>query len=181
MIRTMSDLLRRQGYAATGWRRVVSESQTPWGSQSHHFPGGKEELAVEAITSAGAAYERLLRTALDGRHPADAVAGWAFVAAQQLEASGWSDGCPIATVALEKAHQSEALATACDQALASWRAALTDSFVARGVDETTARSLAVLVLAAIEGALLQARTSRNPEPLHIVGTELAALLRNRVP
>jgi TetR/AcrR family transcriptional repressor of lmrAB and yxaGH operons len=51
-----------------------SGSATPWGSQFHHFPGGKEQLAAEAIALAGHRYEQLLRAALHGSHPAEAVA-----------------------------------------------------------------------------------------------------------
>ncbi|HEY4854618.1 MAG TPA: TetR/AcrR family transcriptional regulator, partial [Streptosporangiaceae bacterium] len=58
MVCSAARLLRRQGYAATGWRQVVADSATPWGSQAHHFPGGKEQLAAEAITLSGASYER---------------------------------------------------------------------------------------------------------------------------
>src|SRR5687768_1615300 len=96
MLRTAATLFRRQGYAATGWRQVVAESETPWGSQAHHFPGGKPQLATEALARAGSSYERMLRAALADAHPADAIAAWAEVAAGQLEASGWADGCPIA-------------------------------------------------------------------------------------
>ena len=110
MIRATARLMRRQGYAATGWRQVVADSATPWGSQFHHFPGGKEQLAAEAVALAGRRYEQLLRAALGGRHPAEAVASWVELAAAELEASGWADGCPVATVALETAHTSAALA-----------------------------------------------------------------------
>src|SRR5215470_11438623 len=92
MIRTMATLLRRQGYAATGWRQVVADSGAPWGSQAHHFPGGKEQLAAEAVERSGAAYERLLCSVLEHGHPSDAILGWATSAARELEASGWADG-----------------------------------------------------------------------------------------
>ncbi|HET6772620.1 MAG TPA: hypothetical protein VFH36_04865 [Acidimicrobiales bacterium] len=36
----------------------------------------------------------LLRDGLAGVHPADFVAGWSQLAAAELEASGWADGCP---------------------------------------------------------------------------------------
>jgi TetR/AcrR family transcriptional repressor of lmrAB and yxaGH operons len=179
-VRTAARLLRRQGYAATGWRQVVAESRAPWGSQSHYFPGGKEQLAVEALTLAGRSFERLLRSALDGTHPADAVELWTSFAAAELEASGWADGCPVATVALETAHASDALSTACSGALASWRAALAEAISARGADLPEATSLATLVLAAVEGALLLSRARRDAEPLHVVGRELSSLLRTRL-
>jgi TetR/AcrR family transcriptional regulator, lmrAB and yxaGH operons repressor len=114
---SVSASMRRQGYAATGWRQVVAESGAPWGSQAHHFPGGKQQLAAEAVAIAGSAYERMLRAALESSHPADAVLAWADLAARQLEASGWVDGCPVATVALEEAATSDTIAAACTEAL----------------------------------------------------------------
>src|SRR4051794_28489646 len=107
MERTAAQLLRRQGYAATTWRQVVAESGTPWGSQAHFFPDGKQQLVVAAVGAAGRSYERLLRAALADGHPAEAIRLWTQVAADQLEASGWADGCPVATVALETAHVSD--------------------------------------------------------------------------
>ena len=180
MIRTMATLLRRQGYAATGWRQVVAESGAPWGSQAHHFPGGKQQLAAEAVAIAGSAYERMLRAALESSHPADAVLAWADLAARQLEASGWVDGCPVATVALEEAAISDTIAAACTQALTRWRDALTESIAAQGAAPPDAESLATLVLAGMEGALLLSRAARDPGPLRTVGAELATALRARL-
>ena len=181
MIRTTARLMRRQGYAATGWRQVVADSGTPWGSQFHHFPGGKQQLAAEAVALAGHRYEQLLRAALHGSHPAEAVASWVKLAAAELEASSWADGCPIATIALETAHTSAVLGQACQAALGSWRTALTDAITARGIAGADAHRLATLVLAGIEGGLLLARAYRSSEPLQAVGDELAAVLRSRIP
>jgi TetR/AcrR family transcriptional repressor of lmrAB and yxaGH operons len=181
MIRTTARLLRRQGYAATGWRQVIAESDTPWGSQSHHFPGGKEQLAAEAIELAGKRYEELLRAALTQSHLAEAVGLWVEIAASQLEASGWADGCPIATVALETAHSSPTLGDACAAALDSWRTAISEAIVARGIVSKDALSLATLVLASIEGGLLLARAGRSSEPLRMVGHEMTTFLHARIP
>ncbi len=181
MVRTASRLLRRQGYAATSWRQVVSESGTPWGSQAHHFPGGKEQLASEAIALAGARYERLLRSGLAGTHPADFVSTWGEIAATELESSGWADGCPVATVALETAHASAPLSAVCSQAFAIWQLALGESIAARRVPEDESGRLATLVLAAIEGALLVSRADRDSAPLRTVAEELSSVLRERVP
>jgi TetR/AcrR family transcriptional repressor of lmrAB and yxaGH operons len=181
MVRTAGQLLRRQGYAATGWRQVVQESRSPWGSQSHHFPGGKEQLAVEALVRSGGQYRGMLHSALEGTHPADMVEGWSTLAAAQLAESGYSDGCPIATVTLEQAHASDALAVACNTALSSWVTEVQAAVVARGVAEDEARSIATLVIAGIEGGLLLSRAARSGDPLETVGRELAGWLRTRVP
>ena len=181
MLRTAASLMRRQGYAATGWRQVVAESATTWGSQAHHFPGGKEQLAAEAVALAGAGYERMLRGVLAGRHPAEAVAWWTEAAAVGLQQSGWADGCPVATVALETAHTSDALAASCSSAFASWTVALADAMREHGAPAEQADRLAMVVLAAIEGALLLARARRDPAPLLVVGNELRDLLLAKMP
>ncbi|MDY7104931.1 MAG: TetR/AcrR family transcriptional regulator [Actinomycetota bacterium] len=176
MLRTTAQLLRRQGYAATSWRQVVAEADAPWGSQSHHFPQGKEQLAAEAVAMAGERYRRLLVEAFAGVSPAEAVARWAEVAARELEASGWADGCPVATVTLETAHTSDRLAEACSAAFTGWRTALADAIERHGGDRAAAEAQATVVLASIEGALLLARADRTPEPLHTVAAQLGAVL-----
>ena len=181
MLDTAADLLRRQGYAATGWRQVVAESGTPWGSQSHHFPGGKEQLAAEALQAASERYEALVRAAFAQMHPADAVLAWSKAAAATLEGSDWSDGCPLATVALETAHSSDALSAVCADAFRRWTGAMADAITARGVSRAESKRLATVVLASLEGALMLARSGRDAEPLRVVARETAGMLRARVP
>src|SRR3954468_4070961 len=53
LVHPTATLLRRQGYAATGLSEIVARSGAPRGSLYFHFPGGKEELAVAALTRAG--------------------------------------------------------------------------------------------------------------------------------
>jgi TetR/AcrR family transcriptional repressor of lmrAB and yxaGH operons len=109
------------------------------------------------------------------------VVGWSELAAAQLSQSGWADGCPIATVALEQAHESEVLAGACHTALGSWVDTIAAAIEARGMTVDRSRSLAMLVVAGIEGALLLARAAHDPEPLLRTGAELSSVLRSRVP
>lgn len=177
MLRTTAQLLRRQGYAATSWRQVVAEAGTPWGSQAHHFPGGKEQLAAEAVAMAGERYRRLLVDAFADVAPAVAVGRWAEAASRELAASGWADGCPVATVALETAHDSDRLAAVCSAALGGWHAELAAAIERHGTPGDVAAAQATLVLAAIEGALVLARAHRSPDPLRTVAAELAAHLR----
>ncbi|MEM9135547.1 MAG: TetR/AcrR family transcriptional regulator [Actinomycetota bacterium] len=181
MVATAASLFQRQGYAATGWRQVVAESDTPWGSQSHHFPGGKEELAVEALTAAGADYERLVRQAFVDRHPADAIRLWTDLAGQVLEATDWADGCPIATVTLERAHEGGAIGGTCHHVFESWRRAIVEGLAAVEVDPARAQRLATLLLASIEGGLLLARAARSRRPLDDLGHELGDLLDTEIP
>jgi TetR/AcrR family transcriptional repressor of lmrAB and yxaGH operons len=52
MIHAAAELFRQRGYHATTFSDVVRESGAPRGSTYFHFPGGKQELAREAIAKA---------------------------------------------------------------------------------------------------------------------------------
>lgn len=178
MLRTAAKLLQRQGYHATGLRQILSESGAPRGSLYFHFPGGKEELAVEAVRAMNGrtarAIEMMLATSDD---PADAVSAFVRAFAEILRASDWAEGCPVATVTLEAAATSEAIRAACAEAYGEWERIFADYLERGGVPPERARSLAVFVLAAAEGGLILSRARHDIAPLQTVADELAGLLR----
>ncbi|MGZ4349938.1 MAG: TetR/AcrR family transcriptional regulator, partial [Solirubrobacteraceae bacterium] len=155
IVDTSADLLRRQGYTATGVKQIVREARAPFGSIYHFFPGGKEELGAAAIRRSGALYEELIPAVFD---PApdlvSAVRAFFDGAAAQLEDSEYEDACPIATVALEVSSTSEPMREACADVFESWIAAGVPRFTAEGLDEETARELVVAMIAALEGAFV---------------------------
>jgi TetR/AcrR family transcriptional repressor of lmrAB and yxaGH operons len=104
------------------------------------------------------------------------VAAQVDAMASGLEASGYRDGCPIATVALEAAASSEPIAREAVKAFDGWTGAIERWLRDAGTPSATARRRAVLVLAALEGALLLARAARDLAPLEEVREELRALL-----
>jgi AcrR family transcriptional regulator len=53
-------LFRRQGYAATGVKQIVTEAEAPFSSLYHFFPDGKDELATEIIRSSGHMFQQLV-------------------------------------------------------------------------------------------------------------------------
>ena len=44
-----ADMIRRRGLNATSIREVAKHAGTPLGSTYHYFPGGKHQLAAEAV------------------------------------------------------------------------------------------------------------------------------------
>jgi TetR/AcrR family transcriptional repressor of lmrAB and yxaGH operons len=171
-----AELLRRQGYAASGLNEIVARSGAPRGSLYFHFPGGKEELAVAAIEASGDQLARAIGRVLASSDDLGTALGALVDAlAAGLQASDYADGCPVATVALEAASTSERIRAAADGAFSSWLAALAERLRASGLDEVAAERRALLVLSAIEGALLLARARGELGPLTAVREELVAL------
>jgi TetR/AcrR family transcriptional repressor of lmrAB and yxaGH operons len=175
-LRATAQLLQRQGYAASGLNEIVAASGAPKGSLYFHFPGGKEELAAVAIARSGAGLAGAIESILSAHEQLGAgIAALIDALAAGLQASGYVEGCPVATVALETAASSEELRGAAQQAFESWIAPLHARLHAEGMAAAVAERRAILVLSAIEGALLLARARRSPEPLLAVREELLEL------
>jgi AcrR family transcriptional regulator len=139
-----AELLRRQGYAATGVKQIVTAAQAPFGSIYHFFPGGKEQLGAEAIRRSGSLYELLIPAVFDPA-PDLVVAVRAFFAgaAEHLWETGYADACPIATVALEVSSTSEPMREACADVFGSWISAGLPRFTAAGLSDETSRELVI--------------------------------------
>ncbi|MGH3375693.1 MAG: TetR/AcrR family transcriptional regulator [Actinoallomurus sp.] len=175
MLRKAAALFRIQGYHATGLNQLIKEAGAPKGSLYFHFPGGKEELAAQAIALSGAelnaAYAEVLH---DAPTAGEGVARVASLLGEQLAASGFTEGCPVATTALEAASTSEPIRLACDDAFLRWQRTLTEHLTGHGIPDADAMS--AVVLAAIEGALLLARTRHDLAPITAVANHLRTTL-----
>ena len=164
MVDTAVRLFRSQGYAATSWRGLVAEAGTPWGSVQHHFPGGKQELAVAALETAADSVLTGIRLGFDKHASAGEAIAWWFGKAQLvLERSDYAQACPIGTLALDSSDP--VVAEASRQALERWRTALADRLQDRGYADSEA--LALSVLTSLQGALVLAKGLRSSEPLEL--------------
>jgi len=168
-------LLRRQGYHATGLSEIVAESGAPRGSLYFHFPGGKDELARAALLASAAEWRARIDAATrDARDLGEAIDATVALLADDLESSGWDNGCPVAAVALEAT--SEPVRGAVQEHFESWLDIVAARLVAVGVAASPARQLATVTLSALEGALLLARVTRSRAPLVAVGQALRAMV-----
>lgn len=179
MIEVAMEELRRHGYHGTGFRKVVAESGGSRGSMYHYFPGGKAELAAEAVGLAGRLIQDLIRGLLNRD---DVVAGveavWSWWVGHVEEAA--LAGCPVLAVAVESHPESPELAAAAAEAFDSWMKAFRDGLERAGLPADDAGDLALLILSALEGATGIARAHGDLEPLRRAGRRVAAALRSEL-
>jgi AcrR family transcriptional regulator len=173
-----AELFRRNGYAGTGLKQIVSEANAPFGSLYHFFPGGKEQLGTEVVRSSGLAYIQLFDLFID---PApDLVSGIeTFFAAgiATLEATDYVEGCPIATVALEVAATNEPLRQATADVFTAWIEAGTEKFARFGISRAAARTLTITTVNNLEGAFVLCRSLRDTEAMAVAGAATVDVAR----
>ncbi|MGI5131202.1 TetR/AcrR family transcriptional regulator [Pseudonocardia sp. CA-107938] len=175
MLDSAAELFHQQGYHATGLNQLVAAGGAPKGSLYFHFPGGKEQLAAEAVRQSGAQLCELLAVIVaNAPDAATAIRNVIDALAAALTESDFQRGCPLATVALDAAGESEMIREACADGYRSWHAVIEDYLGRQGAVEPA--RLATVALAAIEGGLLLARTLRDTAPLHAVATHLQATI-----
>lgn len=175
MIHGAGDLLARRGLHGTSFALVLEATGTPRGSIYHHFPGGKRELVEEAVAAVGAAVSALIDD-LDVDSPAavvDAfVEGWRAV----LVGSHYERGCAIAAAGLDD-DDADDIRDAARKVFDAWHASLTRAFVRSGSPKRDASDIALLSLAAVEGALILGRVTRSDAAFDAVARQLKVLTR----
>jgi len=165
-----ADLMRLQGYAATGVKEIVTAARAPFGSLYHFFPGGKEQLGAETVRHSGAEYGKLLPTVLGADPDLErAVRTFFDLAAAHLLETDYEDACPIATVALEASSRSEMIRQACADVFGDWIDEGSAIVRRHGVPDPHARRLVIEMLAGLEGAFVLCRATRSTAALEVIG------------
>jgi AcrR family transcriptional regulator len=181
MVRGAAQLLRERGYSGTGFREVIELTGAPRGSIYHHFPGGKAELAGEAVDYVAGLAQATIEEALARGDVIGAVRMFVELWRADFQRSGGRAGCPVVAVAVESHDDAPELLDRAGAAFRGWRRAFAASLVEAGVEAARAERLAALVVSAVEGAIVLSRAEGSPAPLLEVADELEGVLKTAVP
>jgi TetR/AcrR family transcriptional repressor of lmrAB and yxaGH operons len=170
-------LFEQRGYAATGLNEILTDSGAPRGSLYHHFPGGKEELAVAVVLRHGDLVRQGLEAVLRSHtSPLRAMTEGLELLASFNSASGSAPGCPVSSIALEMATQSPALREAAEAVFESWRAVVANRLEGAGVPRAKATVRARVLVSTVVGAVVLSRAYGDRGPLLDVKKTLPSLL-----
>ncbi|MDV3126365.1 TetR/AcrR family transcriptional regulator [Mycobacterium sp. 21AC1] len=178
MVASAAMLIRERGAHPTAIADVLAHSGAPRGSAYHYFPGGRTQLLCEAIDYASDHVTNRIRktpsaVALLDRMVADF--------GKQLTDSDFRAGCPVVAVAVEAGDPAPddaggpVLARA-GAAFTRWTDHITGRLRDDGVAAERAEELALLILTAVEGAVIVARATRDLKPLTVIHRQLRAQL-----
>lgn len=174
MLEAAISLMQRTGLSGAAINHVVRESQAPKGSMYHYFPGGKRQLATEAIELYATRVRDFLDATLSApRTPAAKIRALFKAYARRIEDAQFHASCAAGAVALDLDADLEPLRRNVDQAFSGWVDTIAAQFRSRNA--RAARSFASLVLSTIEGAYIRSRAAQSTEPFGEAGRWLARL------
>lgn len=171
MVISTALLIRERGAHSTAISDVLEHSGAPRGSAYHYFPGGRTQLLCEAVDYAAEYTAAQVAKAADSLAAVDVIMD-GFRA--QLIESDYRAGCPVVAVAVEADNQ-----PVIDRAAAAftrWTELIGQRLESDGVAGERAEELAMLLMTSIEGAIVVARTARDPKPLDLVHRQLRAIV-----
>jgi TetR/AcrR family transcriptional regulator, lmrAB and yxaGH operons repressor len=178
MLISAAEVMRERGAAGVTIDEVLTRSGAPRGSVYYHFPDGRNQILTEALHYAGEAITADIDDAA-GRGAKVLLRQFVKFWERVLGESDFSAGCPVVAAAIGSAEDDVPLAAEATRIFARWRTALTWAFVADGFPEADADSLAVMSIAALEGAVVLCRSTHSNDPLHKVYDQLEFLVKAR--
>lgn len=169
MIAGALDLLSRRGLQSTSFAEVTQATHTPRGSIYHHFPGGKQELVLEALDANARDFVTHVEQ-VPRQTPEEFAATLVTHLRHYIVESNYSAGCAAAavTVAAENEEQLER----CHQVFSTFLEATRSGLVECGVTDDAARDFAVLTVTSMGGANTLARAARNTDVLDSIERQL---------
>jgi AcrR family transcriptional regulator len=165
LIETADMLFRKKGYHGVGIAEILKVTGVPKGSLYHHFPNGKQDLA---IASAEWATKGMIRIIDDAFETASSFEDGATTLCHKLakffDMSGNWDGCPVSNTLLD-GPENQVFRDTVTQAFEMWVETASAHGTRLGYPSPQARDASELLLIAIQGAWSMARARQSSEEL----------------
>lgn len=171
IVAAAGDLVYDRGVRGTSLEDVMRASGTSK-SQLYHYFADKDALVREVI---GLQTSRVLAAQEPYLHHLDTLTGlrrWRDAVVAMNGARHGAGGCPVGSLASELADRSEDARVLLASSFRTWESHLVDGLTTmRDRDELAAdvdpAALATAIMAALQGGLLLAQTTRTAEPLEL--------------
>ncbi|GAC67115.1 TetR/AcrR family transcriptional regulator [Gordonia soli] len=180
MVAGTADLLGRRGLRATSVRELAKHSGAPLGSTYHHFPGGKTQMAVEAVQFADAMITRTLTAELAASDPVAGLRSFIDLWRKIVVDSEFRAGCPVLAVSVEEPDDDDSPLRAAASAFTQWIELLADAMRAHGANAIEAERLATLIVASVEGTVAICRAQRSTIALDLTADALEGAVRSAI-
>lgn len=171
IVAAAADLVNIHGAGGTSLDEVMARSGVSK-SQLYHYFADKDALVREVITLQTQRVLGFQRMNLEPLDSLSALIRWRYAIVVANATANSRGGCPLGSLANELADRSEPARDVLAESFEHWETLLADGLQAiadRGGFSTDAdvHDIAAAMLAAIQGGLLLAKTTRNTRPLEL--------------
>jgi TetR/AcrR family transcriptional repressor of lmrAB and yxaGH operons len=177
MVQSAAALIGSQGLNATSFSDVLAESGAPRGSIYFHFPGGKREMALDAIRLTSEQVLAHMRTSAGGS-ATEVLDHFVTLFQHVVDATDGAAGCAVAGVTIDVPASDDELLDGAREAFHSWASLLAEQLRSAGVAKKRAGGIAVIAVASVEGALILCRAEGGSAPLNAVADQLRYLVES---
>jgi len=166
-----AELFNQQGYFGSSLSDLMRETGLEKGGIYNHFRG-KDELALEAFDYACKVIWRSVEEELAGKtNTVDRLLAMLAAYRRLIEDPPFAGGCPVLNTAVESDDAHPVLRERARWAMTRWRRWIQKT-VSRGIaageirPETDADTLASIVIATVEGAVMLSKLYDDPVHIH---------------
>jgi hypothetical protein len=146
----------------------------------HHFPDGKEQIAIEAVASMRNDIIGMLhKLESEERSVAEIIRWLAKGMAQWLKESEWREGTMLVSTTVGSVPDLPKLHAAIKEAFDEWRQHVAKLLMREGWTKAAALSMAQTLIAATEGAMILARIDQDDKIVLKIAETMASLVESR--
>ncbi len=171
-------LFQQKGYKSVGITEILKACKISKGSFYHHFPNGKEELLIACLHSMNEAITTDMEDIFNRYQTTqDATQGMIEKLIADFERDGTITGYTFSSIVREMASLSEPVRNACSLLYTNIQEICLKKLVADGFSKETAKSIALMMTASIEGGIMLCLAQKSSNPLKIISQLLPKLMK----
>jgi TetR/AcrR family transcriptional repressor of nem operon len=162
-------IFQRKGFGATSVNDLLSVTGATKGNLYFHF-SGKEAVGIAVLSRESERFMQFLDDTLSGETPADCLDNFFTMALRKHQKTGFVGGCLFGNTALEASDTSPVYAQTVFDVFDRWIGKI-QSKVADAQDlglirgDLPAEHLAQMIVATIEGGIMQSRLQKSAAPM----------------
>jgi len=170
-------LFQQKGYKGVGVTEIIKACNISKGSFYHHFPNGKEELLITCLKSIDETITTHMKDIFK-QYPSTQEATLAMIdiLVSDFDEEGRIVVSTFTSIVSEIGSLSEPVRNSCSDLYLKMQKIYCTKLEADGFSKETANSIALMMIASIEGAIMLCLIQKSSQPLKVISRELPKVL-----
>ncbi|WP_010676620.1 TetR/AcrR family transcriptional regulator [Bacillus timonensis] len=179
IIEVATKLFQEKGYIGVGLSEILKACNISKGSLYHHFPDGKEELLIACLDSLNEVITQDIEDIFNQFSTTnEAIEAMIDKLILNFETEGTITGYTFSSIVSEMASLSEPVRNACSLLYSKMQQIYSKKLVADGFSTEVANSLALTMVATVEGGMMLCLTQKSSHPLKIISQVIPNILKD---